>query len=426
MRVLLALIVLACWTADAQAATVAIERYADADFPSGEYDDAQLVVAGAPGEANDLSVSTRDGIVVRDGGAPLTAGAGCQAQGDGGVRCGSAVEVSEVDVDGGDSNDRIVFDDALPGRLHGGAGDDVITVPGDAHRTGVVSNLYGDDGDDVLSGTGSLDGGPDSDRLTGGPGSDSLAGGPGSDVIDGGAGRDRVSFGEDTAPVVVDLADPGLDGGDRLTGIENVVGSSGDDRIAGDGGANSLTGGPGRDVIEGRGGDDLLDGELGDDRVDGGAGEDAVNGGGGHDRLRGGTGDDELYPSSFRPSDAAIVSCGSGDDRVSSPPRGMLLPRDCERVVANRFEIDRLRLGSTLRLRIRAAADPPVSCSATVTVTARGRRIGFGAVRMRGRRSHRMTIRLDQASRDVRLVFRAPLHCGRSGGPVVGSVRLRR
>src|SRR5690348_8874267 len=197
MRILLALIFFACCCADAQAATVAIERYPDPDFPA-EPDSAILVVAGAPGEANDLSVSTRGAIVVRDGGAPLTAGAGCRAQGDGSVRCSSVVEVSEVDVDGGDGNDRIVFDDALTGRLHGGPGNDVIAVPGDAHRTGVVSNLFGDDGDDVLSGTGGLHGGPGSDRLTGGPGPDYLSGGPGSDVIDGGAGRDTVSFGEDT------------------------------------------------------------------------------------------------------------------------------------------------------------------------------------------------------------------------------------
>jgi len=426
MRVLLALVFLACCGADAQASTVAIESFADPDDRSGEPGYAVLVVAGAPGEANDLSVSTRDAIVVRDGGAPITAGAGCQAQGDGSVRCSPALPLSEVDVDGGDSNDRIVFDDTLRGLLRGGPGDDVITVPADAHRTGVVSDLHGDDGDDVLSGTGGLHGGPGSDRLTGGPGPDYLSGGPGSDVIDGGAGRDIVSFGEDTAGVVVDLEDPGLDGGDQLTGIEDVEGGTGDDRIAGDGRVNGLFGGPGRDVIEGRGGDDLLDGQIGDDRVDGGAGDDAVNGGGGRDRLRGGTGDDELYPSSFLRSDAATVSCGSGDDRVSSPPRRMRLPGDCERVVVNRFEADRLRLGRTLRLRIRAAADLPVSCSATVTVIARGRRIGFAAVRMRGRRFHRMAIRLDRPASDVRLVFRAPLHCGRSGGPVVGDLRLRR
>jgi Ca2+-binding RTX toxin-like protein len=425
MRVLLALIVFACCTADARASTVAIERFADADFPSEVPDYANVVVAGAPGEANDLSVSTREGIVVRDAGAPLTAGAGCQAQGDGSVRCASAVRLSEVDVDAGDGNDRIVTDDAVPGRLHGGPGDDVITVPADAHRTGVLSNLYGEDGDDVLSGTGALQGGPGSDRLTGGPGGDWLMGGPGSDVIDGGAGRDYVSFGDDTAGVVVDLADPGLDGGDRLIGIEQVEGGSGNDHIAGDDGKNWLLGGPGRDVIEGRGGDDLLDGEIGDDRVDGGAGDDAVNGGGGHDRLRGGAGDDELYPRGFRPSDTATLSCGSGSDHVFSPPRTTLVPHDCERVVAGSFDVDRLRLGRTLRLRIRAAPDLPAACSTTITVTARGHRIGFGAVRMRGR-IHRMTIRLLRPAADVRLVFRAPLHCGRSGGPVVGGFRLRR
>jgi Ca2+-binding RTX toxin-like protein len=334
--------------------------------------------------------------------------------------------LAEFEVEGGDGNDRIVFDDALWGRLHGGAGDDVITVPADAHRTGVVSNLSGDDGDDVLSGTGSLDGGRGSDRLTGGPGADGLRGGPGSDVIDGGAGRDLVSFADDTAGVEVDLADPGLDGGDQLTGIESVEGGSGDDRIAGDDGENGLQGGTGRDVLEGRGGNDLLAGETGDDRLDGGAGDDGLDGGGGRDRFRGGAGDDELYPSRGRPADGSTLSCGPGNDHVFHPAAAALLPADCERVVAGSFDVDRLRLGRTLRLRIRAARDEPVACATTVTVTARGRRIGFAAVRLHGRRSRRATIRLDRAARDVRLIFRAPLRCGRSGGPVVGGFRLRR
>ncbi|HET9541398.1 MAG TPA: hypothetical protein VFQ46_12420, partial [Candidatus Limnocylindria bacterium] len=45
-------------------------------------------------------------------------------------------------------------------------------------------------------------------------------------------------------------------GSDRLSGIENLEGTSYADRLAGDGGANALKGAQGADVLEGRGGAD--------------------------------------------------------------------------------------------------------------------------------------------------------------------------
>ena len=46
--------------------------------------------------------------------------------------------------------------------------------------------------------------------------------------------------------------------GDRITGVEGVIGSSHDDRITGDRGSNELAGGDGDDTLRGGGGDDLF------------------------------------------------------------------------------------------------------------------------------------------------------------------------
>jgi Ca2+-binding RTX toxin-like protein len=61
---------------------------------------------------------------------------------------------------------------------------------------------------------------------------------------------------------------------DTLTGIENVVGGSGNDILTGDAGANALDGGLGNDTLTGGGGNDTLTGGLGTDTLTGGAGND--------------------------------------------------------------------------------------------------------------------------------------------------------
>src|SRR3546814_2331555 len=65
--------------------------------------------------------------------------------------------------------------------------------------------------------------------------------------------------------------------GDRLFGLETVIGSNYADSITG---SDDVLAG---DTLYGRGGDDLLVGGAGDDHLDGGSG---------NDLLRGGTGDD--------------------------------------------------------------------------------------------------------------------------------------
>jgi Ca2+-binding RTX toxin-like protein len=61
---------------------------------------------------------------------------------------------------------------------------------------------------------------------------------------------------------------------DTLTGIENVVGGSGNDVLTGDAGANVLDGGLGNDTLNGGGGADTLIGGAGNDSMTGGAGND--------------------------------------------------------------------------------------------------------------------------------------------------------
>jgi Ca2+-binding RTX toxin-like protein len=123
-------------------------------------------------------------------------------------------------------------------------------------------NLLGTDGDNnVLRGGGghdTLHGLAGNDALHGEAGDDRLLGWAGDDLLEGGAGSDTAYF---NAAVVADLAAGTAQGGafggsDRLVGIENLVGSGGDDRLAGDKRANALGGGQGADLLEGRGGAD--------------------------------------------------------------------------------------------------------------------------------------------------------------------------
>ena len=142
------------------------------------------------------------------------------------------------------------------------------------HLTGDAENnaFWGRDGDDHLQG----DAG--NDMLVGGEGNDYLVGGEGADVLDGGAGYDTADYGASDAGISVNLtrdrAEGGHAEGDRLTGIEELKGSSHADQLIGNGRNNRL---------EGREGNDTLISGAGDDQLHGGAGADRLDGGDGHD-----------------------------------------------------------------------------------------------------------------------------------------------
>ena len=118
-----------------------------------------------------------------------------------------------------------------------------------------IENIISGEGDDILIG---------SDRenvLEGGKGDDTLAGGGGDDVLVGGEGTDTATYMSATETVTIDLglgtASGNEVGDDALSGIENVIGGSGDDFIYGDTGNNVLEGGSGKDELIGGGGDDI-------------------------------------------------------------------------------------------------------------------------------------------------------------------------
>jgi Ca2+-binding RTX toxin-like protein len=92
-------------------------------------------------------------------------------------------------IDGGTAN-RFVYDNDGRDIIRGGAGNDSL-------RAALFSDctLYGDDGNDALTGyygRDTLYGGAGQDKLNGGAGNDALLGGPDADYILGGAGADRV------------------------------------------------------------------------------------------------------------------------------------------------------------------------------------------------------------------------------------------
>ncbi len=178
----------------------------------------------------------------------------------------------------GDAGDNVIEgglgDDALTGGANTAVGDTVsyasasagVTVSlaiAGAQNTGVTGN-------DTLSGFENLLGSAFDDTLTGdagnnvingGLGNDILIGGAGADTLQGSSGIDTVSYAASAAAVTVTIngATSGGDAaGDVLTGIENLIGSAGNDTLTGDAGANTFDGGLGDDTIDGSSGIDTV------------------------------------------------------------------------------------------------------------------------------------------------------------------------
>ncbi|WP_193227608.1 cellulase family glycosylhydrolase [Aureimonas psammosilenae] len=177
---------------------------------------------------------------------------------------------------GGDGNDTLEGGGAAD-TLNGGTGSDTASYSrsetgvraelstglgfgGDAEGDRLISieNLTGSAFDDTLVGDGNAN------VLDGGAGADTLIGGAGADTLIGGEGVDTASYTNSRAGIQIDLtAGTGTGGdaeGDKLTGIENIIGSNFSDTLRGDAGANSLSGGAGADTLEGGAGADRLDG----------------------------------------------------------------------------------------------------------------------------------------------------------------------
>jgi Ca2+-binding RTX toxin-like protein len=423
----LALLALALSASPATAAVIEIEdHFCGCDGSSGETDTRGIVVRAAPGEVNDISVTrVPKGIVIADGGAPLTGR--CRIARSGGRFCRG--EFDGVDVLLGDGDDRLVHSTA-GGAIEGGPGDDDIRVtnaiylitggPGadrmDAtgaltatvsyadHTEGVgvrlndvaddgaagegdnvlgavtglrggagndtleagahASGLFGEGGDDTLVGspeTDSLFGGDGADQLLAGEGDDHLFGGAGADILSGGGGLDEVSYGGPD-PLRLSIGDGPNDG----------AAGEGDD-IRED--VEGLTGGSGADVLVGDGDANRLIAYGGHDVLRGGGGADQLIGWNDGDELDAGAGADVVESGALdRPllvdgeadrlncrSRAPVIEADSFDALIACAPRVTIRPAT------------RLRRGH-FTLTARCPADSSVLCEGRVWVHLRGGR----------------------------------------------------
>ncbi|MBD2185688.1 hypothetical protein H6G03_32270, partial [Planktothrix sp. FACHB-1375] len=214
-------------------------------------------------------------------------------------------------LDGGDGNDSLNGEDGNDVLFGRGGNDYLEGYWGNDNLNGGdgEDSLFGSTGDDILrgeagndslvSGTGNdvLDGGDGNDSLYGEGDNDTLSGGNGSNVLDGGDGTDTADYRFSSNPVDVNLINGNArfsGNTDRLTSIENVIGSGSNDVLVGNTGNNTLSGQSGNDSLYGESGNDLLRGEEGNDELHGWEGNDTLEGGTGNDTLYGQQGNDSI------------------------------------------------------------------------------------------------------------------------------------
>jgi Ca2+-binding RTX toxin-like protein len=182
--------------------------------------------------------------------------------------------------------------------LFGNSGDNVLS------GLGGIDNIYGFEGADYLYGGSEgdeLDGGAGDDNLFGEEGADTLIGGSEDDELDGGTGADSMAGGtgddlyvvDNAGDVVTELNNEGtadliMSSIGRvlpayvenllLTGTANIngIGNLQDNMLVGNAGNNALTGLTGADYLKGAGGNDVLWGGAGGDTIDGGEGIDTA------------------------------------------------------------------------------------------------------------------------------------------------------
>ncbi|WP_424989957.1 hypothetical protein [Fluviibacterium sp. S390] len=217
-------------------------------------------------------------------------------------------------------------------RINGFTGDD--TIDGSSQTTGLL--LFGDDGDDTLTGGAGNDvliGGNGDDTLSGMGGNDVLLGNAGNDTFDGGAGNDILYIGENgdvvfdggagfDKAVVSNAAGLTLSVG-SWAGVERINGLTGNDTIDATGLATGVTiaSGAGNDVVTGGSAGDVIFAGTGNDTLLGAGGADALIGAAGNDRLDGGAGGDFYLGGAG--SDSFAWSDGFGRDVVKDYTDGL-------------------------------------------------------------------------------------------------------
>ncbi len=234
---------------------------------------------------NNPTVNNTDGIdVLGDGGYfgiildnPFAPGESPEATGEAEIEFTMDASVANLDIgdDDGDiaSGDDVVTIGVNGASLNADADVDITMVD----PTATFINVFGNDGDDVLSaaggnGTGGaytmdieLWGDAGDDTITGGAqvpaDGDEIYGGEGDDIVNAGSGNDYVDGGD---------GDDTLNGGNDDDWIDDNGVSTVDDPTSDD----TIGGGPGSDLVDAGIGDDVIDDGTDDDVANGEAGDD--------------------------------------------------------------------------------------------------------------------------------------------------------
>lgn len=228
-------------------------------------------------------------VIATGAGADVIEGLGgndriCAADGSdrivGGVGSDHVIADSGDDLVKGSNGSDSLFGGNGSDEIRGGRGNDRIS--GGRGARDYADGGLGDDA--VHGGVGHFDqiiGGVGNDEVAGGPGrEDLLRGDHGADHYDGGSGgHDVASFAVSgfQGPVlggqgvVIDLSAGRAekDGADRLTGIEDVIGTAFDDVIRGNSAMNTFYGGGGDDQLDASDTADVAFGGFGSDSCDG-------------------------------------------------------------------------------------------------------------------------------------------------------------
>ncbi len=185
--------------------------------------------------------------------------------------------------------DLIANRDGVDTILNNGASSSIQTLQffdGDVE----VSSILGQSTQGGATSNDTFLGGDNIDRYDGLGGNDTIEGGLGGDELIGGLGIDTLVYTNSAEGITITLNSAavtfgtgGEAAGDKISGFENVRGSSYEDSITGDTLANSLVGNDGDDTLIGGGGNDTLNGGDGNDVLNGGAGADSLVGGSGID-----------------------------------------------------------------------------------------------------------------------------------------------
>jgi len=211
----------------------------------------------------------------------------------------------------GSSNNDTFFADIAANSFIGGAGNDIVSY---SHGTAMTINLKSASGSTGFA-TGDTYSGIET--VIGSTGDDTFIGGTnaGSATMMGGGGNDWISYaglGAATVDLYTTSQNSGSAANDRLSGIENIIGSSSNDVFYADGVANSFIGGAGDDIVSyahGTGMTINLNGPTGSSGFAAGdtyAGIETVIGSSGNDTFIGGT-----------VAGSAVMDSGGGSDWIT-------------------------------------------------------------------------------------------------------------